>query len=253
MKKRNVIALSLLALVLLSLGFFATPLMQHVRQRAWDAWVLTTARIFGIRDAFISDRELSTLVATEMENIRLKAELGDYRRIKSQLGAPAFDSLRSIPAQVIARPIDTLTSSYIINKGIADGISIDAPVLIHGSVLIGFTKELSQHSAVVYTLFHPSTSLTVETVPTSDEKVARGLLKTQYQTSLSMETIPRDVPIHLGQDIVTTSKGEQLPYGMVVGKVQSLLNPEHEAYQSAMIDVPYDSDAIDAVIVLAAP
>lgn len=253
MKKRNVIALGILAAALILLGFFATPLMRHARNTAWDAWVSVTARIFGIEGIAISDSALDTLAKTSMENIRLKAELTDYRRIKMQLGAPAFDSFQKISAQVVARPIDTLTSSYVINKGFADGITSGASVLFQGSVLIGFTKELSAHSATVQTLFHPSTSVTVETIPQQEKEVARGLLKSRYQTSLAVETIQRDSPVVLGQKVVTTSKGDLLPYGMIVGTVARILNPENQAYQKAILEVPYDSDAIDVVTVLVGP
>lgn len=253
MKRRNIIAVAILATVLLALGFFATPLMKNARAFTWDIAVRATARVAGIRGIEISDSALDTLAKISMENIRLKTELSDYVRLKKQLGSPSFDSLKAIPAQVISRPIDTLTSSYIINKGIADGISSGAPVLIEGSVIIGFTKELSEHSATVQTLFHSSTSLTVETTGNEDGKVARGLLKSRYQTSLSMETIPRDAPIKVGQHIVTTSKGEQVPYGMIIGTISKLVSPENEAYQQATIDTPYNAGAIDAVMVLGTP
>lgn len=253
MKKRNVIALSLLAGILLALGFLTTPLMRHARSAAWDNWVTVAARVFGIRGISISDNALDTLTKITMENIRLKAELSDYQRLKTQLGSPPFDSMQALPAQVLARPIDTLTSSYIINKGIADGISNGAPVLVQGSVLLGFIQSLSEHSATVQTLFHPSTSITVETTANNEEKPARGILKSRYQTSLGMETIPRDALVHVGQHIVTTSKANYLPYGMLIGSVASLSNPENEAYQSATLEVPYDSNAIDAVTVLVTP
>ncbi len=244
----------MLATILLGLGFFATPLMRHARGVVWDMWVRGNAKVFGIHGIEISDSALETLTATGMENIRLKAELGDYTRLKAQLGSPTVGSLPTIPAHIIARPIDTLNSSYVINKGIADGIPNGAPVLVQGSVLIGFIRELSEHSAIVQTVFHPSTSVTVETIPnTEEEKVARGLLKSRYQTSLSMETIPRDAPIAVGQKIITSSNGTGIPYGMILGSVVSLASPEHEAYQSAVIDVPYDSDSINAVRILLVP
>lgn len=253
MKRRNIIALTVLAAVLLSLGFFATPLMQHARAFAWDIVVRSTAKIADIKGIDISDSALDTLAKTSMENIRLQAELSDYGRLKQQLGSPSFDSMQAIRAQIISRPVDTLTSSYIINKGIADGIPSGAPVLTQGSVLVGFTKELSEHSASVQALFHPSTSLTVETVPKDEEKVARGLLKSRYQTSLSMDTIPRDASISVGQNVVTTAKSDQIPYGMIIGTVATLISPENEAYQQATIDVPYNSGLLDAVTVLVAP
>src|SRR3989338_10343252 len=112
MKQRNVVALSILGAILLGLGFFATPLMRHARGAVWDMWVQGNAKIFGIDGIDISDSALATLEKISMENIRLHAELGDYRRLKAQLGSPAFDTFKTVSAQVIARPIETLNSSY---------------------------------------------------------------------------------------------------------------------------------------------
>jgi rod shape-determining protein MreC len=253
MKKRNVIALSILGVIIIALGFFATPLMRHARARTWDMWVIITARVFGIKGIDISEDALATTERLTMENIRLKAELSDYRHLKDQLGAPVFDGFQKIPAQVIARPIDTLNSSYVINKGVADGVPSGAPVVIRGSILLGFTRELSEHSAIVQTLFHPSTSLTVETARHEEEDPARGLLVSRYQTSLAMETIPRDALLKEGQYIITSAKGSEVPYGMIIGTVASILRPENEAYQTAVVDVPYDADEIDALTVLSLP
>ncbi|MEK7500363.1 MAG: rod shape-determining protein MreC, partial [Patescibacteria group bacterium] len=159
-----------------------------------------------------------------------------------------------IPAAIVSRPLDTLSSQYIINKGISDGVTEGAPVVIMGSVLIGFTKELSTHSSVVETLYSRSTSVTVETVAKDDESPSmRGLLQSKFQTSLEMNTIPRDAKIAVGQQVVTSNKESNIPFGMVIGSIASLIKPENAAYQIAEIDVPYLIDSLDAVVVLVAP
>ncbi len=254
MKKRNVAALSILGATILALGFFATPLMRHARAATWNAFVGSTARIFGIRGTSISDSELNTITTLTKDNIRLRHELIDYRTLKAQLGTPTFDTFQKIPAAVVARPIDTLNSTYIINKGIADGVPEGAPVVVMGSVLVGFVKGLTAHSSTVETLFAPSTSITVETLPTDEgTNPARGLLKSRFQTSLHMNTIPRDAVVQEGQQIVTSNKEALIPSGMAIGTVSSLSKPENAAYQEAVVDVPYNIDSVDAVVILAAP
>ena len=254
MKKRNVVAMGVLGLVVLGLGFFATPVMKNTRGYAWNGFVVFTAKLFGIDNINISDADIETIKKLSSDNVRLQAELQDYRRIKNQLGTPAFDTLKKIPAAIVSRPIDTLTSQYVINKGIADGISEGAPVVIMGSVLIGFTKELSAHTSTVETLFAKDTSVTVETVSKDEgSSIARGLLQGKFQTWLEMNTIPRDANIAVGQSVVTSNKEPNIPYGMVIGTIGSLEKPENAAYQLAVVDVPYDIDSLDAAVVLVAP
>lgn len=254
MKKGSVAALIMLGGIVLGLGFFATPLMKHARAYTWNIVVLGTARIFGIERIDVSDTEIDIIKKLSHDNIRLTSELGDYRKLKNQLGTPAFDSMKKIPAAIISRPLDTLTSQYIINKGIADGVPEGAPVVVMGSVLVGFTRGLSSHASTVETLFAKNTSVTVETVPKDeDSRSARGLLESRFQTSLEMNTIPRDIPLTEGQSVVTSNKEPRLPYGIVIGTISSFEKPENEAYQHAAIDVPYRIDALDAVVVLVAP
>lgn len=254
MKKRLIMLGTLLGVLVLGLGFFATPVMTHARGLAWDSFTLMTAKVFGIKNISISDADIDTISKLTKDNVRLSAELTDYRRLKDQLGTPAFDSLKKIPAAIISRPLDSLSSEYILNKGISDGVTENAPVVIQGSVLIGFTKELSAHTSVVETLFSRTTSVTVETVSRDDNvSSARGLLKSKFQTSLEMNTIPRDANIEVGQQVVTSNKEILIPYGMVIGTIASLEKPENAAYQSAVVDVPYTIDSLDAAVVLVAP
>ncbi len=254
MKKHNIAAISILVLIVLGFGFFATPLMKNSRAITWNVFVTFTARVFGINRIDISDADIDTIQKLTKDNIRLTAELSDYRKLQQQLGTPSFDAMKQIPAAIVSRPIDALTSQYIINKGIADGVPEGAPVVVMGSVLVGFTKGLSAHTSTVETLFSRDTSVTVETVSTDEgSPSARGLLQSKFQTSLEMNTIPRDAIISVGQHVVTSHKETTIPYGMVIGTIASLEKPENAAYQLAVIDVPYTVDALDAVNVLVVP
>ena len=252
MKKRNVVALTILLLALLVAVFSFTPIMQHARNRTWDQIVRIVSIVFRISNASPSQSTEDQLKRLTMDNIRLTSELTDYKILRDQLAAPAFESMQPIYAHVISRPIDTLQSEYVINKGIAEGIGSGDAVVVNGSALVGFVSQLSLHSAVVQTVFNPSTSITVQTVVTdSGSTPASGLVTSRFQTSLSMGTIPRDASVTTGQSIVTTSNGEQIPQGIVVGTISSVSKPENEAYQQATIELPYTIDSVEAVTVLA--
>ena len=253
MKKRNIIALSLLLTLLLFLAFLQTPLMEQFRIRAWEGTVALAGRMFGFNDGDGNETVTKELASLRAENIRLQAELQDYRRLRAQLGSPSFADLRPIPAVVVSRPIDAFHSEFIINKGIRQGISVNSPVVVQGSVLVGFIKEVTEQTATIQLLLHPAAQLTAETVPADEETpIARGLLRSRYYTSLHLTTVPRDVPLTVNQRLVTASK-DNVPYGLVVGTIAEVSSPEHEAYQEARIALPYDPDSLDVVSVLAAP
>ncbi len=252
MKKRNKLLLGILAIILIAILASFTPIAQHARNRTWDQIVGITTAVFHLNKPATSQSQNDKIKELTLENTRLTSELVDYNRLRSQLRAPSFDAMQAISAHVISRPIDTLQSEYVINKGIEEGVGSDDVVVVNGSALVGFISQVSLHSAVIQTVLHPKTSITAETVVTdSGATPARGLVTSQFQTSIHMGTIPRDASLTIGQNVVTTSNGSQIPYGVVIGSISSISKPENEAYQQAVIQLPYNPDTVEAVTVLA--
>jgi cell shape-determining protein MreC len=254
MKRGSIIALSALGAILLVLAFLQTPLMGQARATAWDTWITAMAFTFGISDMpaekKISDR-LEELVA---ENARLRAALADEDRLRHQLKTPTIDHLRPVPAAIVGRPVETLGSELILSKGITDGIAINDPVVVFGSTLIGFISEVQSGSAKVKTIYHPTNYSTVEVlVPDEDTPPARGLLTSRLYSALLLTTVPRDVPIDVGQRVVTVTDESSTPPGLFIGTIRSIESKEHDAYQEARLHVHYDIDTLDAVMVLAQP
>ncbi|MEX1111933.1 MAG: rod shape-determining protein MreC [Candidatus Andersenbacteria bacterium] len=253
MQTRSIVALIILAVVLLGFAFLQTPIMRSIRDAAWTVATVTVARIGGTR-IYPEEAVYTQLNELRAENVRLKSQLQEYARLQAQLGSPAFESYQGVAARVIARPLNTFQSQLVINKGIRDGITINAPAVINGSVLVGLVSEVGERSAVITSLLHPQTSLTVETIPQdSDDPAGRGLLESRNFTSLHMTTVPRDLPLQDGQAVVTTSQDTAIPGGLMLGSLTNIHNQEHEAYQQARVALPYDLDRVDTVTVLVAP
>lgn len=251
---RSTITLIVLGVIVLVLAFFQTPLMHGSRQFVWDGWTRLVAHVFRIKDAYENSTIENRLQDLVSENTHLKAELADYQRLRQDLGSNTVESLRPVNAAVVGRPLDTLQSELVISQGIESGVAIGDPVIIHGSTLIGFVSETTQRSAVVQTLLHPNTYVTVEVV-NEDEGAppAKGLLQSKSYAALYVTTIPRDVTIKKDQSVVTVSEDVKTPPGLVIGKVSSIESEEHDAYQTARITPDYDIDTVRAVTVLAKP
>lgn len=233
--------------------FYQTPLMRSARAATWNYVVRNVAAIGGVGQLAVENDAAEQMKRIVAENISLQSQVRDYNRLRAQLGSVTIDALQPIPAAVIGRPADTFRLRLGISRGLADGVTIGAPVVVRGRTLIGFIADADQATATVQLLLHPQTNLTVEVSPDDpDMPPGRGLLRGQHYTSLSVSTIPRDVRLTPGQAVVTVAS-ETIPFGLFIGTIGQLYTPENEPYQSADIALPYDPDVIDAVTVLVTP
>lgn len=251
MRLRAKLAVGVLGLLLAGLLSFQTPLLRGVRDTVWTAWVYTVGSVLRIGTLALHPDVTEQLKTLRAENVRLQAELADYRRLRQQLAAPARGDFRAVAALMAVRPLDLFGSTYVINRGAVDGVVLGAPVVVYDSVLVGFISELHERTAVVRLTIHPATSLPVEIA--AGEIRGRGLAQGQTHTGIAVVTIPQDVPTGAGQSILTVGEPRLVPYGLRVGEIDTLTNEAHEPYQRATLRLPYDPAALHGVVVLVVP
>lgn len=228
-----------------------TPILKRVRGWAWDVWVHSIGKVFQIGNLEVKEDLQTQLETLRSDNARLTSEVRRYQRLEKQLGSGSFSGFRIIPALVSARPIDTFSSKYILDKGTAEGVVQGAPVVAYSSTLIGFISELSTHSSTVTLLLDPSTALPAEVFgdePT--DSPTRGLAQGSYFTNVIISTVPRDQKLSTGMRVVTVAQSGVVPAGLVLGNVGRIFSTEHDAYQSASLNLSYDPGSLEAVAVL---
>ncbi|MBI3255934.1 MAG: rod shape-determining protein MreC [Candidatus Andersenbacteria bacterium] len=253
MKAKTRASLIILALVVLAFLFLQTPLMRTVRAAAWNTLTAAVGKLFGAGTQTLQDDVQQKMEALLAENISLKSKLADYGRLKGQLGTPDTTSLRAIPAAVVSRGIDTFQSRYIVSKGIRDGVSLGAPVVLAGSTLVGTIVDVTERTSTLELVLAPNTNLTAEIIPEDpDMPLVKGLLTGQHYTSLRLSTIPRDIKLHNGQAVVTAAS-ESLPGGLMVGTLGGITNKENEPYQTAGVITSWVPHEISAVHILVQP
>lgn len=243
MRRRSRWALLVLVAVLAVFGLLQTPLLGMVRGRVWSWWVASVGRLGGYEglDKDRASRESSLLA----ENIRLKAEQQDYERLRQQLGTASFAGFRSVPV-VLGRPLDTFRSQFLLSKGTQDGLTLGAPLVVQGSVLIGFITDLREQTAVAQLLLAPGTTLAVQVEPAG----ATGLVRGHYYTSLLLTTVPRDIVLKEQQAVVTEAKPNVLPFGLVIGTIARIQSSDNAVYQEARLALPYEVDQLRAANIL---
>ena len=252
MKQREKVLLVIGAALVGGLLLMQTPLLQQARAATWQVVVAVTGKTFRVGLLDVPRNVTDQLNELRAENVRLQAELVDYRRLRAQLDVPAASEYRQIPAAIVGRPVDTFRSQYVINKGADDGVILGAPAITQSSTLVGVVSELSASTAVVQLLFHPETNLTAEVIrPEGAEgPLPRGLVVGERYTSLVLTTVPRDVKLESNMPVVTVADEQEIPYGLMIGSVGKVLTSESDAYQEASLKLSFDPDGLDALTIL---
>lgn len=244
MRQRSQRALLTLVGIGVGLALLQTPLLRVARGWVWERWSSVVAGVAGYIPVTDEGRQRERSLLAD--NIRLQAEQHDYVRLRQQLGTPSFADYRSLPVAFVGRPLDTFHSKFLLSKGARDGLLLGAPIVVHGSTLLGFVVELKDTTAVGQLLFAPETTLPVQIEPDG----ATGLVRGQHYTSLLLTTVPRDVVLREHQAVVTEAKPSILPFGLVVGNIAHIQSSDNAVYQEATLTLPYEVDQLRAGVVL---
>ncbi len=174
------------------------------------------------------------------ENARLRAML-DYKK-----GATQFDL---VTATVIGRDPGSWTSTIVINRGTADGIAKDMPVItpqgLAGSVVSVYSK-----TAKVQLILDPRSAVG-SLVQRLESRVA-AIVEGYGPNPLTphMVNLARDADIIKGDTIITSGFGGIYPKGLLVGEVTDIVNEEGGLLKYAVIKPAVDFDRLEEVFVV---
>ena len=148
--------------------------------------------------------EENTLKQVQQENLRL------HRLVALNETTP----LESIGAHAVGRTPSYLSNVLYVDRGSADGVRVDAPVL-SGSGILGRVVLVSPHTSQVQLITNPDASVGV----LLDRTRSPGVLRGTGGADLELNYISNTEQIDLG-DIVTSSGLDGIfPKGLLVGKV----------------------------------
>jgi len=221
-------------------------------QRSFDGLVNTTGDVFGlfreVRELRAENRDLQDENDhLRSENIRLKdleAENVTLRDLlKFTRNTPNYVTLA---ADVIGRDPSPYLSSITINVGDDQGLKPGMPVITGGSALVGRVREVNPRTSKVQLLQDMNSA--VNTLIQSSR--ANGLVKGQPDGSLVMDYIPLEEKVAVGDIVLTSGLGGDLPRSLVVGQVTDVTKRDIDLFQSATLRPEADLDRLEVVLVI---
>ncbi len=224
--------------------------------------VHTTSSTVG--DAFTTLQELR-MIREENERLTLKIQdfeklqlnqaelLSENIRLKDLLDLSEAYTKTNIPAQIIGRQPDNISTSITINKGTKHGIRKNMPVIAYqnGQIgLVGKIIEVGQSTSMFMPLYDFQFNVSARLQETKDLGLVSGLGTSDG--TIVMRYIPKRVFPELSREtlVVTSGENENYEKDIPIGKIAKITIHEYDSSLEIELDPIINFSRLDTVIVV---
>jgi rod shape-determining protein MreC len=199
------------------------------------------------------------LVATERQNTELRRQLEEYKqrqvhfqeaqealtRLEGLLDLKRQVALPVIGARVLAYDPSLWSRSAIIDQGKAQGVKEGLPVLAPQGIVGRIVEVYPQYSKVM---------LIVDRKSGADAMVqrtrVRGVLKGKGGNRCSLEYVPKNADVQVGDLVLASGLVGLYPKGLVFGKVTAANKKNPGVFQEIEVTPNVDLSTLEEVLVV---
>lgn len=263
--KKAVAAVSLLGVIIAAMHLTAgerrtmippegtcRDVLAPVQEAATDAGRLIyegLGTIFSLGRAAREEQLQKQIRQLEGEVARLQEFRAESERLRRLLDfrEKTRDRYELVAADVIGRDPGNWFGTVAVDRGAADGVGPDMPVLLPEG-LVGRVLRVSQHTSEVLLLTDPRSSVGGTVQVTRTPGVLRGVVNGFGQ--LRMTYLVKDAPVEKGQMVVTSGLGGIFPGGIPVGKIVSVRPEPTGLTKEALVQPLVDFARLEEVFIL---
>ena len=185
------------------------------------------------------NEELTSKVA-ELSEAQKTAE-----RLEGLVGLQSTYNLKSTAARIVGASGDAWTSTVTIDKGSADGLTINMPVTSSAGV-IGQIIEVSAKTSTVRLIGDENSGVSAMV----QDARAQGMLQGQADGTLRLEYVSVDSDVKVGDIIVTSGIGGVFPKGLPLGTVSSVEKSANDVYYTIVVRAQTTAENNEEVLVI---
>ncbi len=179
---------------------------------------------------------LAAMADMERENAFLREQLKLLPRNKFKLES----------SSVIARDQNGLGNWIEIDKGERNGLRKGMPVIVSEGIFVGKLGEVYSGTAKVVLTTNPESLINAVDAKSS----AHGLVKGEYGLGIIFGMVLQTDAISIGDDIVTSEISQNIPRGLLVGKIEEIQSSGNQLFQQAVLRIPFKASDLQHVFVI---
>ena len=186
------------------------------------------------------DYSLQKMKILETENTDLKTIL----KIEEE-----YSHFKRINAKIINRSYDNWNETFVINKGLNDGIKLKQTVIAEQG-LVGYISDVTDKASTVTTILDPSTSVSIKISSINALALIKGDFALKEKKQIRLVNVPIDTELSIGETIYTSGIGEVYKKGIPVGTIKEVINKKNDIDRYGVIETFVKMDSIDLVAVI---
>lgn len=209
---------------------------------------------------------LKTLEAVMEENKKLKEQVETLTKDNTLLQQDKYELIKlrelyeldaeyeeydTVGARIVARDSGNWYSTFVIDKGTADGIQVDCNV-ISGSGLVGRVTDVGRNFSKVVSIISDNTNTSGMILSTGDNLIVTGNL--QYMQTLGTiefsQLFDSDNVVNVGDKIVTSNISDKYLPGILVGYIETINNDSNNMTKSGTLMPVVDFKHLQEVLVI---
>ncbi len=240
------IVLVLSAVLILGPAWLTTFVKQGLLNSLYFPAYKVKATISLVQSQAAANEELrQSLVETSLKIAVYEEMLRENERLRAALGFEPPPGYTLVPAEVIAVSGVRLPVNAVMNRGDADQVSINQPV-INEDGLVGRVVEVMPDYAVLQLLTDPANRVAAR-VASSREM---GIVKYDASRGMILDNFPRHGSIAVGDTVVSSGLGGVYPPGLFVGVVTEVSCDEDRPFCEVDLRPAVNFHSIEELFIL---
>lgn len=181
------------------------------------------------------------------ENVRLKELEAENVTLRNLLSfTQEHPTYATQAAAIIGRDPSPYRQFVTINAGAREGLRVGMPVVTAGAALVGRVSEVGPRSSKVQLLIDSTSAVNVRV----QSSRATGLAEGQSDGGLLLTQVPLDTALNVGDIVLTSGLGGNLPRNLIVGQVTSVTKRDIDLFQSAALRPATEFNRLELVLVI---
>ena len=194
-------------------------------------------------------KQIGELNAQLTEYDAIKAEVEELRKFVS-IKEEHEDYMLSQPCKVLGYVTNDPFKSFTIDKGSADGILVNCPV-VTSEGLVGITVEVSKHVSTVRTILSPDLSVAaVASSSNADQGIIEGNVLSSENGQTKLIHVPKKNKLKRGDLMITAGNSGLFPKDYPIGTILEIGFDSNGLSVCADIQPCVDVNRLTSVIVI---
>ena len=232
-------------------GYTVVPFEEGIS--AVVSWLAgRSEELVQIRDLLAENERLKQQVdELTIENTRLQQDRYELTNLRELYHLDAqYDEYEKTGARIIARDSGNWFYSFVINKGVKDGIAVDMNVMA-GSGLVGRVVDVGPNWSKVKAIIADDSNVSAMVLSSSDNMIVSGNLKLYASGVIEFEQlVDSDNVVVEGDKIVTSNISDKYLTGILVGYISTINQDANNLTKSGYITPAVDFEHLEEVLVI---